>query len=290
MAMVYEFPHWGTPTSTQALPRSYVPGQLLARLPEGFLLLLAAAAVSGVLALGRLPAVLARTARREGGALRAGAAMLGRHRAMLVVLAAVVLPLGFVALRNTVLYDGIRHLLFVIPMLAIVAGLGWRAMLPLLRRAPVLAGAAVGLYLGYLLAMLAALHPLQYVAMNALAGGTRGAYDSFELDYWSAAAVPAIRRLEQRLDYDPSIRSADTPPSILVCIPWREADVGLLLQRPWVVETNPDAADYIIETQRSRCAADRNVVLIDEIKRQGRTFAWIYRRIEPAERLGRAGS
>jgi hypothetical protein len=290
MPMVYEFPHWGTPTSTQALPRSYVPGQLLARLPEGFLLLLAAAGVSGALAVGRRSAVLARMARREGGVLRAAAAMLGRHRAMLIVLAAVALPLGFVATRNTVLYDGIRHLLFVIPMLAIVAGLGWRAMLPLLRRAPVLAGAAVGLYLGYLLAVLAALHPLQYVAMNALAGGTSGAYDSFELDYWSAAAVPAIRRLEQRLDYDPSIRSADTPPSIVVCIPWRESNVGPLLQRPWVVETDPDAADYIIETQRSRCAADSNVVLIDEVKRQGRTFAWIYRRIEPAERLGRAGS
>jgi hypothetical protein len=212
--------------------------------------------------------------------------MLGDHRAVLIVLAAVALPIGFVALRRTVLYDGIRHLLFVIPMLAIIAGIGWRAMLPLLRPAPVLAGAAVGLYLGYLLTTLAALHPLQYVAMNALAGGTRGAYDDFELDYWSAAALPAIRRLEQRLDYDPSIRSADTPPSILVCIPWRESEVGPLLQRPWVVETNPGAADYIIETQRSRCAADRKVVLIDELKRFDRTFAWIYRRAEPVERAG----
>ena len=32
--------------------------------------------------------------------------------------------------------------------------------------------------------------------MNALTGGTRGAYDKFELDYWSAAATEALRRLE----------------------------------------------------------------------------------------------
>src|SRR5260221_12668247 len=42
----------------------------------------------------------------------------------------------------------------------------------------------------------AMLHPLEYVAMNALAGGTRGAYENFELDYWSAAASEALRRLE----------------------------------------------------------------------------------------------
>jgi hypothetical protein len=34
------------------------------------------------------------------------------------------------------------------------------------------------------------------LAMNALTGGTRGAYDKFELDYWSAAATEALRRLE----------------------------------------------------------------------------------------------
>ena len=30
------------------------------------------------------------------------------------------------------------------------------------------------------------------LAMNALTGGTRGAYDKFELDYWSAAATEAL--------------------------------------------------------------------------------------------------
>jgi hypothetical protein len=35
-----------------------------------------------------------------------------------------------------------------------------------------------------IVATLAVLHPLEYVAMNALTGVTRGAYDTFELDYW----------------------------------------------------------------------------------------------------------
>jgi hypothetical protein len=37
--MSYEFPHWGERIRTDALPFSYVPAQLLARLPEAFLLL-----------------------------------------------------------------------------------------------------------------------------------------------------------------------------------------------------------------------------------------------------------
>jgi hypothetical protein len=114
--------------------------------------------------------------------------------------------------------------------------------------------------------------------MNALAGGTRGAYGNFELDYWGVAATAALRRLERRLDYDLSSRSAEGPPSILICIPWREAMVDPMLKRAWIVETDPDKADFIIETERSRCAAGEPVVLIDEVKRFNRTFAWVYAR------------
>ena len=51
----FEFPHWGGMVRTTALPWSYVPAQLLVRLPEGFLLLLCAAVLSG---LGSMLAIL----------------------------------------------------------------------------------------------------------------------------------------------------------------------------------------------------------------------------------------
>ena len=172
-------------------------------------------------------------------------------------------------------------MLFVVPMLAILAGVGWVAILPLLRRAPIVAAVAAGTYVGSVIVTLAALHPLEYVAMNALAGGTRGAYDRFEQDYWSAAATEALRRLERRLDYELANRAAEAPPSILICIPWREWMVEPILKRPWIVETDPDKADFIIETPRSRCAAGKPVVLIAEVKRFDRTFAWVYARRSP---------
>jgi hypothetical protein len=268
MPMTYEFSHWGQRIWTSELPLTYVPGQLLARLPEGFLLLLAVACGYAIFA----GFTLAR------GGWRAAALSLARQRAILLVGLAALLPITFLIIQHATLYDGVRHVLFVIPMLAVLAGLGLWALLPFLGRAPVIAALAAGAYVGSVIATLSVLHPLEYVATNALAGGIRGAYGRFELDYWSVAATEAVRRLEGRLDYDPAVRMADSPPSIMVCIPWREHLVHPMLKRPWVVETDTKRADFIIATERSRCADEKGVVLIDEVKRFDRTFAWVYAR------------
>ena len=277
--MSYEFSHWGERIWTDALPRSYIPGQLLARLPEAFLVLLVVALVSAIHAV----TVLAREATTSwrvdrSASLRAAMLTVARERACLTVCAAVILPLAFLIIQRATIYNGIRHVLFVIPMLAVIAGAGLRALLPLLRRAPVIAAIMGGAYAGSIVTTLAVLHPLEYVAMNAFAGGTRGAYDRFELDYFSLAATVALRRLEHRLDYNNSLRFAESPPSILICIPWREERVDPMLTRPWIVQTDPDKADFIIATELSRCADNKPVELIDEVKRFDRSFAWTYAR------------
>jgi hypothetical protein len=277
--MSFEFTHWGEQISTSALPRSYIPAQLLVRLPEAFLVLLAVACLRGVAAaVGLAREAVARSRMERGTGLRAAGLTLARQRAIVTVCLAVVLPLGFLIMQHATMYDGIRHVLFVIPMLAVLVGFGWRTLLPFLRRAPVVAAVVVGAYVGSVVATLAALHPLEYVAMNMFVGGTRGAYDRFELDYSSAAATEALRRLERRVDYDTSLWPAETVPRILICIGAREERVHPLLRRPWIVEADPDKADFIIATQRWRCAENKSVVLIDEVKRFDRTFAWVYAR------------
>jgi len=134
----------------------------------------------------------------------------------------------------------------------------------------------VGLWIGSEVINLAKLHPLEYVAMNTLAGGTSGAYGRFELDYFTVAATEALRRLESRMGYD--LGDGRKPPSILICIPWREWAVAPMLTRPWTIETDADKADFVIETERWRCVADRRLQLIDEVKRAGRSFSWTYSR------------
>ena len=65
--MSYEFSHWGERIRTDALPALYIPGQLAARLPEAFLLLLIIAFVGGAFALGALTVISFPKASLAGG-------------------------------------------------------------------------------------------------------------------------------------------------------------------------------------------------------------------------------
>jgi hypothetical protein len=274
--MAFSFPHWGEQVATNAVPWSYVPTQWLARLPEAFLALLAIAAVLGaVKALWFVRTSLARFRQWGVEGLRGRALLLARARRSLVVWAAAIAPVGFLMIQQSSLYDGVRHSLFVIPMLALLAGWALVRMLPWLRRVLVPAAAVSAAYLVALIVNLGMLHPLEYVATNALAGGTQGSYGRFELDYWAAAATEALRRLEHRLDAAGAFNG--DPPSLLICIRYREAHVAPMLRKNWRIELDISKADFVIETQRLRCAAEAgHLVLIDEVRRRDRTFAWTY--------------
>ena len=285
----FEFNFWGRSVLSTALPWTYVLGQLLARLPEGFLLLLLAGISFGLAAaLGFSRVAIEAVMRRGATSLRDVGLLLARSRCQLIVWAAVTLPIGFIIARHSTLYDGIRHVLFVIPVLAVIAGAGSLRLFPVLLRFPIPAAVVGGAYGGFSIWMLAVLHPLEYVATNALVGGVQGAYERFDLDYWAVAGTVALRRLESRLDNAQPNPFAERAPSIAVCMLSREALVAPLFRRAWRLETDPSKADYIIATERWHCADDiRDATLIDEVKRFDRAFAWVYARPSPqAQRAG----
>lgn len=277
---VFSFPSWGQLVTTNALPWHYVQGQLLARLPEGFLLLLGCAFAIGIVAVAAFARKLFAGWYEHGLAgFKEPLLTLARARGTLVVVAAALVPPIIVIVSGYTLYDGVRHLLFIIPMLALLASGALARMFPFLRAFPpvavILSLAAIA-HIGSTLRTLAVLHPLEYVATNALAGGTQGSYGRFELDYWGAAATEAVRRLEQRLDQDAFWRYETHPPRVLVCIPWREGRVSVLFRRNWIVETDQRKADFLIGTERWNCGEGKGVGLLDRVERFGRAFAWTY--------------
>jgi hypothetical protein len=271
-----EIPHWGEQLRTTALPWSYIPAQWLARLPLGFLGLLALAALFGCAkALWFMRASLMRMQHTGAQGLHRPLLLLARSRRTLLVWMAVVAPVVIVMVQRPTLYNGVRHTLFVIPMLALLAGWALVRLMPYLRDIRVSVAALSGAYVIALVIDLVALHPLEYVAMNLFAGGTAGAYGRFELDYWGAGATEALRRLERRLDAVGAF--AQDPPSLLLCIPYREQMVEPVLQKRWQIELDPRKANFVIEAQPSNCATEAGgLMLIDEVKRYDRTFARIY--------------
>ncbi|MDH2383631.1 hypothetical protein [Bradyrhizobium sp. CER78] len=271
----FEFQNWGRLTFTDNVPAWYIPGQLAARLPEGSLALLLLGMAVWIGAAGSWIRATFSALRRSGVAgLRPVAAELAAARAVLVVSVAAFGPTAVLVLQGSTLYDGVRHVLFVIPMLAIVAARGLASLLPFLRRLPIVPVALGIAHAATILATLIILHPLEYIAMNGLAGGVPGAYGRFDLDYWSMAAPEALRRLEARIDAEG--RFAGDSPRVLLCLAWRENLAGVMFRRNWIAETHLDKADYLIATERWPCADSTTAVLVDEVKRFGRPFAWIY--------------
>jgi hypothetical protein len=266
----FDFNTWGERVSSADLPWTYSPGELAARLPEAFVILLIVAMALGIHeAASAVRTSATRVSCQGPRGLVPTLATLARSRALITVAVAALGPILFIIARHSVVFDGLRHVLFVLPPLAVIAAWALMRLKPALLRFPLIASAAAATQVAATGALLIALHPYEYAAMNVFAGGVPGARGRFDLDYWSAAGTEALRRLEPRLAASP----ADRPAKILMCIPYREGMVGTLFRGRAVVETDPKKADYIIETERSKCGHGIAGTVIDEVKRDGVQFA-----------------
>jgi len=97
------------------------------------------------------------------------------------------LLVAMVVVRRMPLYDGLRHFLFLIPLLAVLAGVGVAAFLRSPARPLTKAAGAAVLSLACLVTLvdMVRLHPYEAVYFNRLwAGGLKRGIDRYEGDYW----------------------------------------------------------------------------------------------------------
>ena len=99
---------------------------------------------------------------------------------------------------------GLRHFLFTVPPIAVLAGLGLDALLDRLEaRSALAAGFAAALVLlglGWNATTLYRLHPDEYLFYNDLVGGLAGASRQYATDYWVNIMPEAVTDLEHFLD------------------------------------------------------------------------------------------
>jgi dolichyl-phosphate-mannose-protein mannosyltransferase len=170
--------------SANALPWSYLPVFIGLALPELVLALLVAA-----------PVVAA------AGIARGGAWRVERALPLFMLGFAIVFPVAYAIAAKAVLFNGMRHFIFVLPPIAVAAGLvadralGWLERFE--HRRPVYA--ALGAYAAAHVSIMAMLHPDQYVYYNGLVGGVAGAESRFKLDYWGNSFAEAVRGLQDEL-------------------------------------------------------------------------------------------
>jgi len=204
-------------------------------------------------------------------------------RKLALVILAAVFPIVYIAVRKPIVYDGLRHILFVLPLLAILAALAldfvYQRLRP--RTAKALLGLG-GLYLLYHLTILVRLHPHEYVYFNRIVGGLPGAYGWYETDYWGNSYREAVELLVERLE---SETKAPPPPyRVFLC---SNPVSATYFFPPYLSHTrSADDADFVIATTRFRCHESLEGGILGFVERFGTPLAYVKdrRRLVPARR------
>jgi hypothetical protein len=233
------------------VPRWYVPVYLAIKLP---LLMLAGFAVAAVLAMLPGKPTPEQVRRRLESAL-------------LVFIAA--FPVICEVIDHGPAFTGMRHFLFVVPVVAALAGVGFDGLLNALsgrwRLAATGAAAAILAGLAWNTVLLVRLHPYEYLYYNPLVGGLQGAARRYATDYWVNIMPEAVDDLEAyvaRIDPNSSRRY-----TVAICgeaLPFeKEANARLKLIDEW------DDAEFFIAPTHMNCDRALNGQTIATISRLG---------------------
>jgi hypothetical protein len=249
----------GTPVSVPDMPWSYLPTLFALKLPEAMLVTLAAG----------LGLAVVSAARRDVPA---------RRKTVLIMIAmAATLPLMIAMVKRPALYNGIRHFLFVIPPMAVMAGLGFAWIIDRVKRQGTLA--AVGVSTVFAAALLLPLsemirlHPYQYTYFNHVAGTVRAADALYMLDYWGLALKQASDGLREQLEERQEVPPSGRKWKVAVCGPQRSAQVALGPE--FSIGWDSHSADFAMTLGEFYCKALNAPVLV-EIKRDDVVFARVY--------------
>jgi hypothetical protein len=220
------------------VPRWYVPVYLAIRLP-----LLTVAGVALGLMLEAAPRLMQ-------------ARLVPRTRCEIGLIAFTALfPALCHVLMHGPAFTGLRHFLFVVPPLTILAAIGWDAVLVRLvlwRRAAALALAGVmTIAVTWNSVVLARLHPYEYLDYNELVGGLPGAAGRYATDYWVEIMPEALDRLEQRLAREQALDGRQGPYYVAVCAERAQFDNTPHGALRWT--KNPARADFFIAPTHMNC-------------------------------------
>jgi len=249
----------GALVSVPDMPWSYLPTLFALQLPEVLLSLSLAGVVGTFVALPRADV----SARRK--------------TILLMLTLAATLPLVVAMVKRPALYNGIRHFIFVIPPMTVLAGAAFAWGMNWLKEnrrgwQPVaVAVFAFGLLLP--LGEMIRLHPYQYTHFNHIAGTVRAADYRFMLDYWGLALKQASDGLREEL-----AEREETPPKghkwkVAVCGPQRPAQVAL--GPDFTIGWDSHAADFAMTLGEFYCKGLTAPVMV-EIKRDDVVFARVY--------------
>ncbi len=253
------------------LPWTYLPTYIVLALPELVLVLAVTAPLVAWFIFRRVP----REARLP---------WLLRH---FLLGLAIVFPVAYAVLVQAVLFDGMRHFIFVLPLIAVVAALAADHLLDVLVRfefrRPIYA--ALALYgMGHV-SVMAMLHPNEYVYYNGFIGGVEGAQGLFKLDYWANSYDEAVHGLEDYLQAQYGADFMDRDFTVAVCGPPISADY--FFPKNFIPSDDRAHADFFIAFTKDDCHKSLPGEVVYRVERMGALLSVVLDRREIVAAQGR---
>jgi hypothetical protein len=245
-------------------PRLYVPIYILIRVP---LLTLFGAALAMAFAL--LPRLAAGTTQLQ-------------RRDIALISFTVFFPLACQVICHGPAFTGLRHFLFVIPPLAVLAGIGLdAAVTALAARGRLLASgglAVISACFVWNAVTLVRLHPYEYLFYNKMVGGLEGASRHYDLDYWFNSMPEALNQLEaylRRTEPGNAILPSHIY-SVAVCGERLSFDKAVTLpQLHWDFKQEWDESEFFLAPTHMNCDGDLDGKVIGVVERLGVTIAYV---------------
>ena len=235
------------------LPWTYLPTYIALALPELVLvLLLCAPVLAGTVISCQWPHV-----RRE---------LALTH---FVVGFGIAFPIAYAIAIKAVLFDGMRHFIFVLPLIAVAAALVADRACARLEHLPYRRLICVMLFIygvGHI-SIMAMLHPNQYVYYNAFVGGVGGAQRKFKLDYWANSYAEAVQGLENYLypTYGPDFEDHEF--TVAVCGP--PVSAGYYFPANFRFTRQRAEADFFIAFTKENCDRSLPGLPVYRVERMG---------------------
>jgi hypothetical protein len=106
----------------------------------------------------------------------------------------VLLPMSAAVIMHSTLYDSVRHLMFIRPVLVVLAAGGWAGVLQWSRARWVRLGASAALAASIVSIAVfdVRFHPNQGVYFNMVVGGPKHAFRRYEMDYWGNCILQGV--------------------------------------------------------------------------------------------------
>ena len=235
------------------LPWAYLPTYIALALPELILVLVLASPVVGLALAWRYGRALPRTPALQ----------------FFVLGFAIVFPVAYAVAIKAVLFDGMRHFIFVLPLTAALAAtLADRALARLERAAfRSYAYGALALYGLFHVGVMARLHPDEYVYYNGFIGGVEGAAGLFKLDYWANSYAEAVGALEDHLraEYGADFRNHDF--TVAVCGP--PISASYYFPSNFIYTAKHEEAQFFIAFTKDDCDKSLPGKVIYRVERMG---------------------